>query len=88
VARSGPRDLRGHSGGDVVRQASDDDRDGGTILGRLARHGQPALFWLRTAGRYARGASGLSCPARLEAATVSAVAPGPGSPGHAGHDPR
>ena len=40
VARGVPRDLRGHTAGDVVRQASDDDRDGGNVLGRLAWHGQ------------------------------------------------
>ena len=38
VARSVPRDLRGHTAGDVARQVSDDDRDGGNVLGRLARH--------------------------------------------------
>ena len=64
VVRGVPRDLGGNTAGEVVRQASDDDRDGGNVLGRLATTASMALFSLRPAGRYVRGACGLSCPAR------------------------
>jgi hypothetical protein len=40
VVRGVPRDLGGNTAGGVVRQASDDDRDGGNVFGRLATHGQ------------------------------------------------
>jgi len=32
VVRGVPRDLGGNTAGEVVRQASDDDRDGGNVL--------------------------------------------------------
>ena len=70
------------------QQASDDDRDGANVPGWLARHGQHGVV-LAAPGRLVRPRSfwaELPCP--LKAATVSAIAPGPGSPGDAGHDPR
>ena len=78
VARSVPRDLGGHTAGDVVRQASDDDRDGGNVLGALARHGQHGVV-LAAPGRQVRpGSFWAELPCPLKAATVPAVAPGPG----------
>ena len=64
VARSVPRDLRGHAAGDVVRQVSDDDRDGRKVFGRLARHGQHGVVLAAPGWQVRPGASGLSCPAR------------------------
>jgi len=78
VARSVPRDLRGHTAGDVARQVSDDDRDGGNVLGRLARHGQPGVV-LAGPGRQVRpGSFWAALPAESRH----------GSPGDAGHDRR
>jgi MreB/Mbl protein len=61
VVRGVPHDLGGNTAGEVVRQASDDDRDGGNVLGRLATHG----VVLAAPGRQARSGSWraeLPCP--------------------------
>jgi hypothetical protein len=75
-----PRDLRGHATGDVVRQASDDGRDGGNVLGRLARHGRHGVV-LAAPGRQVRPGSvwaELSCPLKPPWSGLSH--PDPGSP--------
>jgi len=64
VVRGVPRDLGGNTAGEVVRQASDDDRDGGNVLGRLATHGQHGVV-LAAPGRQVRSGSfwaELPCP--------------------------
>ena len=61
-----PRDLGGNTAGEVVRQASDDDRDGGNVLGRLATYGQHGVV-LAVPGRQVRSGSlwaELPCPLR------------------------
>ena len=78
VVRGVPGDLGGNTAGEVVRQASDDDRDGGNVPEAATSDVRPAwrCLWLRPAvARYVRGACGLSCPARWKPAMVSAVAP-------------
>jgi len=63
-----------------IPPAADDDRDGGNLPGRLARHRQHGvvLAAARPAGTSGEllGWAELPCP--LKAAMVSAVAPGPG----------
>ena len=52
---------------DIVAHCDTEEqaRDGGNALGQLARHGQHGVVLAAgPAGRYVRGASGLSCPAR------------------------
>jgi hypothetical protein len=64
VVRGVPRDLSGNTAGEVVRQASDDDRDGGNVLGRLATHGQHGVVFAAP-GRQVRSGSfwaELPCP--------------------------
>ena len=64
MVRGVPRDLGGNTAGEVVRQASDDDRDGGDVLGRLAAHGQHGVV-LAAPGRQVRSGSfwaELPCP--------------------------
>ena len=56
VVRGVPRDLSGNTAGEVVRQASDDDRDGGNVPGRLAMHGQHGVV-LAAPGRQVRSGS-------------------------------
>ena len=73
-----PGDLGGNTAGEVVRQASDDDRDGGNVPGRLATYGQHGVV-LAAPGRQVRpGSLWAELPCPLKAATASAVAPGPG----------
>ena len=60
-----PRDLRGNTAGEVVRQASDDDRDGGNVLGRRTRtRARPAAPGT-ISGDYALKSRTASCMARL-----------------------
>ena len=59
-----PGDLGGNTAGEVVRQASDDDRDGGNVPGRLATYGQHGVV-LAAPGRRVRPGSlraELPCP--------------------------
>ena len=64
VVRGVPGDLGGNTAGEVVRQASDDDRDGGNVPGRLATYGQHGVV-LAAPGRQVRPGSlraELPCP--------------------------
>jgi len=64
VAGGVPRDLGGNTASEVVRQASDDDRAGGNVPGRLATHGQHGAV-LAAPGRQVRPGSlwaELPCP--------------------------
>ena len=56
VAGGVPRDLLGgNTAGEVVRQASDDDRAGGNVPGRLARHGQHGVVLAAPGGQVRPG---------------------------------
>ena len=76
VVRGVPRDFGGNTAGEVVRQASDDDRDGGNVLGRRATHGQHGVV-LAAPGRWVRSGSlraELLCPLK------ASHGPGPSHP--------
>jgi len=68
VAGGVPRDLGGNTAGEVVPQASDDDRNGGNVPGRLAMHGQHGVV-LAAPGRQVRPGSlwaELPCPLKAD----------------------
>jgi hypothetical protein len=59
VVREVPRYVAGTPSAN--RQASDDDRDGGNVLGRLATHGQHGVV-LAAPGRHVRIQTECHCP--------------------------